>query len=91
MMDSKKCLITGTLKIMSGEVLMPADDAEIRLFKDGKLISMTITDPLGHFRHELVKNSGEYEFEFVADNCTLTSQTVIVGNTDNDIGVITLK
>jgi len=76
---------------MNGGVVKSADDAEIRLFKNGRLISMTITDPQGRFCHELIKNSGEYEFEFVADGCALLRRSVTVDDTDKDIGVVTLN
>jgi len=91
MAESNKCLITGNLKIMNAGELKPVDDAEIRIFKNGRLFSMTITDAKGNYRHELIKNSGEYEFEFVADDCALLRQSVIVDDTDKDIGSVVLK
>ncbi|MCL2200646.1 MAG: carboxypeptidase-like regulatory domain-containing protein [Oscillospiraceae bacterium] len=85
-----KYLVTGTLMLQNGDALIPADDAEIRLFRGDRLYSMTITDPSGRFRHALCANSGEYEFEFVADGYPLKRCTAAVLEADQDLGVITL-
>jgi hypothetical protein len=73
------CFISGALAINDNGTERPADDAEIRLFKDGKLIMMAATNFSGEFKLDrLPKNSGKYELEYVVDDFDNVRQEAFV-------------
>jgi len=84
--------IAGGLAINDGGKLKPALDAEVRLFKDKKLISMAATDYSGKFKfRNMQKNSGKYELEYVVEGYEPHKFEVILDNENLNLGTVGFK
>ncbi|MCL2392084.1 MAG: oxidoreductase [Oscillospiraceae bacterium] len=83
------CFISGALAVKEGGIEKAAGDAEVRLFKDGKLVTMAATDFFGEFKIDrLPKNSGKYEVECSVDGYEPVKCAVTVTDESPNLDVI---
>ena len=83
------CFISGALVIKDGDIERAVTDAEVRLFKEKKLLTMAMPDFFGEFRLDRIpKNSGKYELEFITDDYPPVKCEVTVGEDSPCLGVI---
>ena len=86
------CCIEGTLTYHSGTTVEAAADAEVRVFKDGKLILMTATNQSGDFAiMNIPANSGTYKLHFVFEEHDIVCAEVAIGSKSLSLGTILLR
>ncbi|MCL2367194.1 MAG: hypothetical protein FWC75_09185 [Oscillospiraceae bacterium] len=83
--------ITGTLVIINGAMRTAPIEAEIRVFKNDRLINMTIANMFGDFVVRLPKSSGAYMLEFVGEDFNPLKKEIIAGAGNQHLNVIELS
>jgi len=83
------CFIAGAVAYLDGDVERAAVDAEIRLFKDGRLVTMAATNFFGEFKIDrLQKNSGKYMLEYMVEGYEPVKREVTINEDSPCLDVV---